>query len=190
MKIHPSKLHMATALSVASVLAISGCHSTKPTYQPKPDQPVVTYPGNDIDAQEKELSEFLTQQGIPYVREGINLVIRLPEAITFATGSATLKPQAISSLTQMATVFSKYNQSTIHVIGYTDSTGTDAINDKLSLQRAQNVSKILQDKGVGAFRLNAVGAGSKNPIASNDTAEGRAQNRRVELVLQPLQLKR
>ena len=182
------KIRIALAL-FASILALSACSSPMKPVEPIQEKPI-SYPGNDIDAQEGELRAFLEGQNIPYVRQGANAVISLPEGITFATNSAAIKPQAKTVLNKLATIFDKYRQTTINVIGHTDSTGSDAINDKLSLDRAQSVATIFKDKGLGAFRVNPVGAGSKNPVASNDTAEGRAKNRRVEIVLSPLQLKR
>ena len=183
-----STVKLASILGLATLFAISGCnsHAQQPVQPEKP----ISYPGNDIDAQEQELAGFLNSQGISYHLEGANLVIHLPEAITFATNSSTLKSQATPVLNQIAKVLGKYTSSNINIIGYTDSTGTDAINNKLSLQRAQSVAQIFENNGIGKFRLNTVGAGSKNPIASNSSINGRAQNRRVEITIVPMQLKR
>ncbi len=172
-------------VGVASVLALAGCKS----HQPVADKPI-SYPGNDIDAQEQELSGFLSSQGIPFSRDGANLVINLPETITFASSSATLKPEGSSVIAQIAKVLSKYTQSTVAVIGHTDSTGSAELNNRLSVQRAESVAAIMKANGVGEFRLKALGAGSTKPVASNDTTEGKAKNRRVDVVLSPLQLKR
>ncbi len=187
MKSKATAIKMMSIVALASTLVLAGCQSTPPVTKP---DPIPVYPGNDIDAQEQELSSFLNSQGIPFTRQGSSLIISLPETVTFASGSAVLKPQAVSTLGQIGSVFTKYTQTRVNVIGHTDSTGTDAINDRLSLQRAESVAKIFRDKGVGNFRLETSGAGSKNPVASNDTAAGKAQNRRVEVVLAPIQLKR
>ena len=184
-----STVKIITVLGLASILAVSGCTTQATPVYPQPEKPI-PYPGNDIDAQEQELAGFLNSQGISFHRDGANLVIHLPEAITFATNSATLKSQATPVLNRIAQVLNKYTSSRINIIGYTDSTGTDAINNRLSLQRAQSVSTVFENNGIGKFRLNPVGAGSKNPIATNDTATGRAQNRRVEITIVPMQLKR
>jgi outer membrane protein OmpA-like peptidoglycan-associated protein len=71
----------------------------------------------------------------------------------------------------------------VRIVGHTDSTGSDAVNDPLSLRRAESVRNYLSDRGVGAGRIEVAGRGSREPVASNDTAEGRAKNRRVEIFL-------
>lgn len=172
-------------MGIVSVLALAGCKSQQPVVEK-----VISYPGNDVDAQEKALSGFLSKQGIPFSRDGAHLVINLPETITFPSGSAALKSEGNAVIAQIAKVLAQYNQSTVTVIGHTDSTGSVELNNRLSVQRAESVANIMQANGVGDFRLKALGAGSSKPIASNDTAEGKAKNRRVDIVLSPLQLKR
>ncbi len=172
-------------VGIASVLALAGCKSPQPVNE-KP----ISYPGNDIDAQEKELSGFLSAQGIPFSRDGANLVINLPETITFPSSSATLKSEGSNVIAQIAKVLAKYTQSNVAVIGHTDSTGSAELNNRLSVQRAESVANIMKANGVGDFRVKALGAGSSKPVATNDTAEGKAKNRRVDIVLSPLQLKR
>jgi outer membrane protein OmpA-like peptidoglycan-associated protein len=96
---------------------------------------------------------------------------------------ASLKPEAqlkLAKLTGVLTVFPNLN---LRVEGYTDSTGTDAINDKLSRDRAASVQQFLQGQGIVGSRITSQGYGSQHPVASNDTKEGRAKNRRVEIVL-------
>jgi outer membrane protein OmpA-like peptidoglycan-associated protein len=110
------------------------------------------------------------------------VVVNLSD-ILFDTNKATLKPEAqlkLAKLTGVLTVFPNLN---LRVEGYTDSTGTDAINDKLSRERAASVQMFLQSQGIDGSRMTSQGYGSQHPVASNDTKEGKAKNRRVEIVL-------
>jgi outer membrane protein OmpA-like peptidoglycan-associated protein len=110
------------------------------------------------------------------------VVVNLSD-ILFDTNKATLKPDAkltIAKLTGVLSVFPKLN---LRVEGYTDSTGTDEINNKLSRDRAASVVEFLQAEGIAGSRITSEGYGSKYPVASNDSKEGKAKNRRVEIVL-------
>jgi outer membrane protein OmpA-like peptidoglycan-associated protein len=110
------------------------------------------------------------------------VVVNLSD-ILFDTNKASLKPEAqlkLAKLTGVLTVFPNLN---LRVEGYTDSTGTDAINDKLSRERAASVQMFLQSQGIDGSRMTSQGYGSQHPVASNDTKEGKAKNRRVEIVL-------
>jgi outer membrane protein OmpA-like peptidoglycan-associated protein len=110
------------------------------------------------------------------------VVVNLSD-ILFDTNKASLKPEAqlkLAKLTGVLTVFPNLN---LRVEGYTDSTGTDAINDKLSRERAASVQMFLQTQGIDGGRITSQGYGSQHPVASNDTKEGKAKNRRVEIVL-------
>ena len=84
-------------------------------------------------------------------------------------------------MNSIASVLKEYKDSTIVVSGHTDSTGTDAINNPLSVNRANSVANYLKQDGIESSRITATGYGSKQPVASNSTADGRAQNRRVEI---------
>jgi outer membrane protein OmpA-like peptidoglycan-associated protein len=120
--------------------------------------------------------------GINVARTSNNeLKVNVPSDISFDTGSADIKPELRGVLDQFAQGLDRSMQ--VRVVGHTDSTGTDAINDPLSVERAQSVKRYLEDRGVPANRIVAVGRGSHEPVASNATAEGRAQNRRVEIFL-------
>lgn len=114
---------------------------------------------------------------------GNRVKIVLGEATYFNTGSATLNPNASASLDQMAIVLQKYNQTQIGLHGYTDNTGTDAINSKLSADRAVSVKNYLVGKGIDAARIKTFGHGAARPVADNSTADGRAKNRRVEFII-------
>lgn len=124
-----------------------------------------------------------TVPGIDITEMGDRVKIVLGEATYFSTGSAVLSQGALTSLDQMATVLQKYNQTKIDLNGYTDNTGTAAINKKLSADRAVSVKNYLVSKGVGAARIATFGRAAARPVASNSTAEGRAKNRRVEFII-------
>ncbi|UOO83182.1 OmpA family protein [Uruburuella testudinis] len=109
----------------------------------------------------------------------------MPESVTFATNSATLSTAAQDALTRAAQTLVQYPDTTLTVAGHTDNTGSDAINEPLSQRRAQAVAGYLNQRGVATSRLSTVGYGSRQPVASNATAEGRAQNRRVEILINP-----
>ena len=103
-------------------------------------------------------------------------------AITFETGKADLKPESIIEINRMAKLMQEHPELEFEVQGHCDNTGSDAINDKLSQQRAEAIVEALVKQGIAQSRLTPVGKGSRSPIAPNDTAEGRAKNRRVEFV--------
>ena len=112
------------------------------------------------------------------------LKLNVPSDISFARNSAALKPELRSVLETFAHgLTSNGSGMIVRVVGHTDSTGSDAINNPLSLQRAESVKNFLEDRGVPASRIETVGRGSREPIASNDTADGQAKNRRVEIFL-------
>src|SRR5262245_1426196 len=105
------------------------------------------------------------------------------DGVSFETGSATLKPESTKQLEQLALLLKAYPKATLNIVGHTDNTGDDAANKALSAQRASAVEKQLQSLGVADARITSAGSGAEKPIASNDTEEGRAQNRRVEVVV-------
>ena len=120
--------------------------------------------------------------GIEVARTADNqLKVNVPSDLSFDTGSATLKPSLRPVLDQFAQGLDQ--TLTVHVIGHTDSTGNDAINDPLSVQRAQSVRNYLVDHGVPPARIAIAGRGSREPVADNTTEAGRAKNRRVEIYL-------
>jgi OOP family OmpA-OmpF porin len=103
--------------------------------------------------------------------------------LSYETESARLAADARAVVTAVATTLKAHPNSRVAVIGYTDSEGDDAANLKLSQDRSASVSAALREQGIAASRIEASGAGEANPLASNDTEEGRAQNRRTELVV-------
>ena len=120
-------------------------------------------------------------------RSGDQIILNMPNNVTFDSSSATLKPAGANTLTGVAMVLKEYNKTAVNVMGYTDSTGSQDLNMRLSQQRADAVASSLITQGVEANRIRTSGMGPANPIASNSTAEGKAQNRRVEITLSPIQ---
>ena len=112
------------------------------------------------------------------------LKVTFDSGILFTTNKADLNAAAKTSLTDFAKVLKENSDMDIAVIGHTDNTGSDAINNPLSENRAKSVSTYLKNSGVNASQIKTVeGQGSKNPVADNSTAEGRTQNRRVEVYI-------
>ena len=116
--------------------------------------------------------------------EARGVVITLNGAVLFATGQATLLPIAEERLRQVAEALQESQDGAIVVEGHTDSTGSDAMNQELSMARAQSVRDFLTSHGVPADRIIAQGFGSSRPVADNKSPEGRANNRRVEIIVQ------
>lgn len=112
------------------------------------------------------------------------LKLNIPSDISFARNSAALQPELRSVLDTFANGLTRNGSGMIvRIVGHTDNTGSDAINNPLSLQRAESVKNYLSDRGVSASRIETAGRGSREPIASNATAAGQAKNRRVEIFL-------
>ncbi|MGN7916956.1 MULTISPECIES: OmpA family protein [Lysobacter] len=142
--------------------------------------------GNYQDRQERALRDRMAGTGVDVVRQGDNITLNMPSNITFAFNSASLDPQFYSVLDNVASTLTEYNQTIVEVAGHTDSIGSDAVNQRLSEQRAASVGNYLMSKGLVRDRFILTGAGKTRPIASNDTDAGRAQNRRVEITLVPV----
>lgn len=141
--------------------------------------------GYYLDVQEAELRQELTSTGVSVVRDGDSIRLIMPGNITFKTDSADINAGFYATLNSVAKVLNKYDDSTVMVLGYTDNTGSAEYNQALSKQRADAVAAYLEGQGVKASRFEVMGLGSSNPIASNATAEGRQQNRRVEIKIIP-----
>jgi outer membrane protein OmpA-like peptidoglycan-associated protein len=139
------------------------------------------------DRQEARLRRELAGTGVDVSRQGNNITLNMPGAITFAFDSSNLQPQFYPVLDDVASTLAEYNQTVVEVAGHTDSVGTDAYNQTLSMQRARSVANYLMGKGLMRDRFIVTGAGETRPIASNDSEEGRAQNRRVEITLVPVE---
>jgi outer membrane protein OmpA-like peptidoglycan-associated protein len=142
--------------------------------------------GNYMDRQEREIRERTAGTDVEVVRRGDDLILNMPSGITFATDSANVQPQFRPTLDQVADVLDRYNQTYVDVYGHTDSTGSAQYNQGLSERRAGAVADYLVSRGVESARLETLGYGLTQPIASNDTVEGRAENRRVEIKIVPI----
>ena len=141
--------------------------------------------GAYMDAQEKKLREQTAGTGVDVVRQGDELLLRMPSGITFATDQSAVQPQFQSTLNQVAQTLSEYPKTMIDVLGHTDSDGSEAYNQALSERRAQSVASYIGSHGVAAVRMATRGYGEMQPIASNETPDGKAQNRRVEIKIVP-----
>ena len=137
--------------------------------------------GAYMDAQEKKLRERTAGTGVDVVRQGDELLLRMPSGITFATNQSAIQPQFQPTLDQVAATLAEYPKTMIDVLGHTDSDGSEAYNLALSERRAQSVVAYLSSHGVASVRMATKGYGEMQPIASNETAAGKAQNRRVEI---------
>jgi outer membrane protein OmpA-like peptidoglycan-associated protein len=142
--------------------------------------------GYYMDQQEAKLRQRLQGTGVSVTRQGDNIILNMPGNITFQTNSADINANFYSVLNSVVLVLNEYNKTLIDVMGHTDSTGTDAINQPLSERRAASVGQYLISQGIDSRRVATQGFGKTRPVASNDTPEGRQQNRRVELQLAPL----
>jgi len=142
--------------------------------------------GGYMDAQEAKLRRQLQDSGVSVTREGDNIILNMPGNITFDTDSSRLNDRFTETLDSVALVLNEYSKTMIDVVGHTDSTGAENYNQRLAEDRAASVRNYFLAKGIRAQRIVARGLGESMPIASNDTPEGRAQNRRVELALVPI----
>lgn len=141
--------------------------------------------GYYLDTQEAELRAELESTGVSVVRDSDSIRLVMPGNITFRTDSADINSGFYATLNSVAKVLKKYSNSTVMVMGYTDSTGSVEYNQTLSQARAQSVASYLIGQGIKASRFEVLGMGISNPIASNATAAGRQQNRRVEIKIIP-----
>jgi outer membrane protein OmpA-like peptidoglycan-associated protein len=142
--------------------------------------------GYYMDQQEKKLRQQLQNTGVSVTRDGDNIILNMPGNVTFATNSSDISANFYAVLDSVALVINEFEKTYVDVTGHTDSTGPDAYNKQLSLDRASSVARYLESHKVLPQRLYTNGMGESQPIASNDTAEGRALNRRVEILLTPL----
>lgn len=137
-----------------------------------------------MESQQKQMQQNTQGTGIEVTRTADNrLQINIPSDIAFDSGQAAIRPNFRSALDNFAQSLQQNPSSTVTIIGHTDSTGSPAVNEPLSLQRADATRDYLVTRGVAANRFQIDGRGSREPIASNDTEAGRARNRRVEIFL-------
>ena len=141
--------------------------------------------GAYMDAQERELREELVNSGVQVERVGDDIRLVMPNSITFAVNSSTLNSSIYNTLDSVVKVLNKYNETALQVAGHTDSSGSEQYNQKLSVDRANSVAGYFRSQEVDSGRLIVVGYGESSPIASNASEAGRAENRRVELLIEP-----
>jgi outer membrane protein OmpA-like peptidoglycan-associated protein len=141
--------------------------------------------GATLDRQAAELRSSINNPNVTVTNNGQFLTVNLPQDLLFAVDSTALRPDLRADLGSVATSLMRYPNSRIEVIGHTDNTGAAAYNQDLSQRRAVSVQNVLLNAGVPGNRLVAIGRGEDQPIATNQTPEGRAKNRRVEIIIRP-----
>jgi len=134
--------------------------------------------GNYLDKQAQELQQVANAR-----RTESGILVDLKSSLLFSTDSAVLKPAAVEQLARLGDILAKYPDDRIRIQGHTDSTGSAAHDEELSLRRAEAVRDVLASRGVNPRQMLVEGVGAARPIADNSTAEGRAENRRVELYI-------
>lgn len=139
-----------------------------------------------MDEQEKKLREQTAGTGIEVVRQGDTLALTMPSNVTFTVDSATIQPAFYQPLNDVSATLIEYPSTAVDIIGHASSDGPDDYNQELSERRAGAVQSYLVSQGMRPVRLASYGMGETQPIADNSTAEGRAKNRRVEIILTPI----
>jgi outer membrane protein OmpA-like peptidoglycan-associated protein len=143
--------------------------------------------GNYMDRQEAELRRQTAGTGVDVIRQGDDLVLRMPSGITFDYDRSDIKPQFQATLNEVARTLQTYNQTYVDVLGHTDTTGTADYNQGLSVRRAQSVASYLVTNGVSPARIATRGYGETAPLyLPDDTEAKRAANRRVEIKIVPV----
>jgi len=141
--------------------------------------------GYYMDRQEAQLRARLEGTGVRIQRQGDNLKLIMPGNITFATNSATINGNFYPILDSVGIILKEFNNTSINISGFTDSSGSDSHNQTLSENRARSVSSYIVRTGVQHGRIQSRGFGERYPVASNSNSMGRAQNRRVEISIRP-----
>lgn len=141
--------------------------------------------GSLLDRQEAELRQDLGNQNVDIQNTGDRLIVTLPQDILFDVDSAFVNPGLRSDLLAVANNLQSYPDSTVQIVGHTDNSGGADHNQDLSERRANSVADVLMNGGVAFERIQTFGRGEDQPVASNLTEEGKAQNRRVEIVILP-----
>jgi outer membrane protein OmpA-like peptidoglycan-associated protein len=143
--------------------------------------------GYYMDKQEAQLRRQLEGTGVRVQRNGDQIDLIMPGNITFDVNQSSIKPSFTNVLESVALVLKEFDKTIIQIEGHTDSTGSQSYNQLLSEQRASSVRDFLLNQGIEPRRTRAAGYGQRYPLASNETAQGREQNRRVELNLVPME---
>lgn len=142
--------------------------------------------GNQLDKQEADLRRTMGNENVMIQNTGDRLIVTLPQDILFPVDSTELRRDLMQDLQALAQNLLAYPNTNVRVVGHTDNTGSASYNQSLSVGRADSVSRVLVRNGVNPGRIIAIGRGEDEPVASNLTASGRTQNRRVEIVILPL----
>ncbi|PMR74702.1 OmpA family protein [Billgrantia endophytica] len=143
--------------------------------------------GAYMDRQEQQLRESMRGTGVDVERRGDDIVLNMPSGVTFGFDSSDLTTSARNALNDVSSVLNQYTDTRVNIDGHTDSTGDAGYNQRLSERRAEAVGNYLTQSGVSRNRLYMTGYGMTQPVASNANEEGRAQNRRVEITLSPIE---
>ncbi|PMR71238.1 cell envelope biogenesis protein OmpA [Halomonas heilongjiangensis] len=143
--------------------------------------------GAYMDRQEEQLRASTQGTGIEVDRRGDDIVLNMPSGVTFGFDSSELTMNARNALNDVSSVLTQYSDTRVNIAGHTDSTGNADYNQRLSERRAEAVGNYLAQSGVARNRLQMRGYGQTQPVASNDNEAGRAQNRRVEITLSPIE---
>jgi outer membrane protein OmpA-like peptidoglycan-associated protein len=204
-------LTVAGIVGSASLLMLAGCSDVEtggpvakaPTPMlastPKADQPrktamvaagiapvEVSGAAGYMEQESGDLRRQLSAQGVIVVRHGTMVIVTLPSDVAFAKGGADVEPKFVSGFDALSGVLNQYPATYIDIVGYADASGTKASNQALSEKRANATAGYLVDHRVKSERIYVAGRGENDPVASNDTPEGRARNRRVEITLRPM----
>jgi|TARA_B110000238_G_scaffold197646_1_gene240617 outer membrane protein OmpA-like peptidoglycan-associated protein len=142
--------------------------------------------GYYMDVQEAKLRQTLSGTGVSVTRDGDNIILNMPSNITFGVNSADISSDFYEVLDSVTIVVNEYDKTLIEVMGHTDNTGSEQHNQQLSDRRARSVTDYLASREINSVRLEAYGYGEGYPVANNDTDQGRAKNRRVEIALVPI----
>jgi len=142
--------------------------------------------GAYLDRQAADLQAAIASDDVIITNTGEELRVVMPEGILFAVDSANVRADLQGDIRALARNVLLYDQTTVDVVGHTDDTGSEAYNLDLSTRRAAAVAGILLEEGVQPTRVRSFGRGEFDPVATNDTVDGRAQNRRVEVIIRPI----
>ncbi|MEM7240671.1 MAG: OmpA family protein [Pseudomonadota bacterium] len=157
------------------------------TTQAAPVQQVSTATLEDYTAQQDDLAIAMNGTGASVINNGDHILVNLPGGLTFESGSVDLNEDARATVARLAGSLNRYPNSLIDAIGHTDGSGPANANQALSARRAQAVTNVLTQYGVGYDRIRSYGRGEWEPIARNDTEYGKSLNRRVEILIYPQQ---
>ncbi|MFZ1983514.1 MAG: OmpA family protein [Desulfatitalea sp.] len=142
--------------------------------------------GYYMDVQEAKLRQRLQNSGVSVTRSGDQIMLNMPGNVTFETNSADINAGFYDVLNSVAIVLNEYNKTTVDIVGHTDNVGSEAHNQQLSEGRARSVAEYMASQKVVPARMLIAGRGESQPIASNDTPEGRSHNRRVAIQIIPV----